>query len=142
MPLTELGGRRLWRCADTAVVRVHSVPDAASSNLPAALISMTTMNRMMEEERGQIGSIKALGYGNADAFFKYFGYAALATLIGSCLGAIIGFQFFPRVIFDAYSVIDRLPPLITAFYSGTFLQAVVFSLIATLGGVAIAAVRR
>ena len=58
--------------------------------LVAALISLTTMTRMVEEQRVQIGTMKALGYGKAAIAGKYIGYALIATLGGSIFGVLAG----------------------------------------------------
>ena len=73
--------------------------------LVAALISLTTMTRMVEEERTQIGTLKALGYGKASIAMKYLLYALLATLGGSIAGALFGQKFLPFVIIQAYGII-------------------------------------
>ena len=66
--------------------------------LVAALISLTTMTRMVEEERTQIGILKALGYGNASIVGKYLWYAILATLTGGVFGILIGEKILPYII--------------------------------------------
>ena len=66
--------------------------------LVAALISLTTMTRMVEEQRVQIGTMKALGYGKAAIAGKYIGYALIATLGGSIFGVLIGEKILPLVI--------------------------------------------
>lgn len=72
--------------------------------LVAALISLTTMTRMVEEQRTQIGTMKALGYGKFAIAFKYLGYAVLATAGGSIVGVLIGEKIFPWVIIKAYGI--------------------------------------
>lgn len=73
--------------------------------LVAALISLTTMTRMVEEERIQIGTLKALGYGKASIAGKYLCYAFLATLGGSVLGVLVGEKILPFIIIRAYGII-------------------------------------
>ena len=70
--------------------------------LVAALISLTTMTRMVEEQRVQIGTLKALGYSNMAIMKKYINYALLATIGGSIFGILIGEKLFPYVIISAY----------------------------------------
>lgn len=72
--------------------------------LVAALICMTTMNRMIEEQRTQIGVLKALGYGNASIMGKYLFYAGSAAAIGAVIGCIGGTWLFPKVIWTGYGI--------------------------------------
>ena len=72
--------------------------------LVAALICMTTMNRMIEEQRTQIGVLKALGYGNAAIMGKYLFYAGSAAVVGAVIGCVGGTWLFPRVIWTGYSI--------------------------------------
>ena len=72
--------------------------------LVAALISLTTMTRMVEEERTQIGTLKALGYERHSIAAKYLGYALLATVTGSLLGVLFGEKVFPYIIVNAYGI--------------------------------------
>lgn len=75
--------------------------------LVAALISLTTMTRMVEEERTQIGTLKALGYGNLSIVGKYLWYAILATLTGGIFGILIGEKILPFIIITAYKIMYR-----------------------------------
>lgn len=72
--------------------------------LVAALISLTTMNRMVEEQRTQIGTLKALGYKKSAIAAKYICYAFFATLLGSVLGMLIGEKIIPYIIITAYGI--------------------------------------
>ncbi|MDD3429172.1 MAG: FtsX-like permease family protein [Oscillospiraceae bacterium] len=81
--------------------------------LVAALVTVTTMTRMIEEQRTQIGTLKALGYSKMHIAFKYILYAGLASVGGSLFGLAVGFKLFPTVIYNAYSMMYALPPLIT-----------------------------
>ena len=83
--------------------------------LVAALVALTTMTRMVEEERIEIGTMKALGYRNGQIAFKYLFYAGAASVLGSAFGLLVGFQVFPIVIWNAYKMMYTLPPLITQF---------------------------
>ena len=78
----------------------------------AALVCLTTMTRMVDEQRASIGIYKALGYSNNDIAFKYVNYAALASIFGGLLGAIIGIRIFPKIIFDSWSMMYNLPPML------------------------------
>ena len=72
--------------------------------LVAALISLTTMTRMVEEQRTQIGTMKALGYGKASIASKYLSYAFLATAGGSVVGVLFGEKVLPYIIIQAYGI--------------------------------------
>lgn len=72
--------------------------------LVAALISLTTMTRMVEEQRTQIGTMKALGYNRFSIAGKYLGYATLATVAGCVLGVLFGEKVFPYIIIYAYGI--------------------------------------
>ena len=82
--------------------------------LVAALVSLTAMTRMVEEQRLQIGTLKALGYNDRTIAGKYFSYAMLATVSGSICGVLIGEIFLPRVIMQAYGMLyTGLPEYMT-----------------------------
>ena len=70
----------------------------------AALISLTSMTRMVEEQRGLIGTFKALGYSNLSISMKYVIYATFATVIGAVIGMNIGFQLLPRIVISLYQM--------------------------------------
>ena len=72
--------------------------------LIAALVCMTTMTRMVDEQRTQIGILKALGYSNASIAGKYLFYSGSAAFLGSIVGFLIGCKVFPAVIWDAYTM--------------------------------------
>lgn len=80
--------------------------------LVAGLVALTTMTRMVEEERTQIGVLKALGYSKSTIIAKYILYCGLASLLGSIVGQIVGFEVIPRVIWNAYGVIYHLPEFV------------------------------
>ncbi len=84
--------------------------------LVAALISLTSMTCMVEEQRMIIGTMKALGYSKVSIAGKYLGYALLATVGGSVLGVLIGEKLIPWVIVFAYSIIyPNLPEILTPY---------------------------
>lgn len=70
----------------------------------ATLISLTSMTRMVEEERTQIGTLKALGYSKIQIASKYIIYATLASIIGGFLGMCVGFVLLPKIIWMMYSM--------------------------------------
>lgn len=78
----------------------------------ATLISLTTMSRMVEEERVQIGTLKALGYNKMQIMSKYIIYSLLASLIGGVLGAIFGLEFFPRIIISMYQMMYDISEMV------------------------------
>ena len=105
--------------------------------LVAALISLTTMTRMVEEQRVQIGTMKALGYGKAAIAGKYIGYALIATLGGSIFGVLIGEKILPFIIIYAYMILYKhLPAILVPYHMSYALQAsgiaVACTLIATI----------
>ena len=73
--------------------------------LVAALVSLTTMTRMVEEQRQQIGTLKALGYSDGVIAFKYFAYAMLSTVSGALAGVVVGEKILPWVIMNAYGML-------------------------------------
>lgn len=79
--------------------------------LVAALVALTTMTRMVEEERLQIGTLKALGYGRGAIMWKYMFYALAASVLGSAAGLAVGIFLFPSVIWNAYTMMYTLPQL-------------------------------
>lgn len=81
----------------------------------ATLISLTTMTRMVEEERVQIGTLKALGYNKLQIMSKYIIYSLTASVIGGFLGAIFGLKFFPYVIITMYKMMYDITNLVIEF---------------------------
>lgn len=81
--------------------------------LVAALVVSTTMTRMVEEERLQIGTLKALGYTSGSIMAKYLFYALAASLAGTVFGLAVGFVAFPRVIWSAYEMMYWMPTIRT-----------------------------
>lgn len=80
--------------------------------LVAALVCLTTMTRMVEEQRSQIGTLKALGYTNGQIVYKYMFYALSATVLGALFGAAAGQKLFPFVIMKAYGMMYTMPELL------------------------------
>ena len=81
----------------------------------AALVALTSMTRMVEEDRMQIGTFKALGYGQGRIMSKYLIYCCLASIIGCVAGILIGFSLLPSIFWQAYGSLYTLPELILAF---------------------------
>lgn len=105
--------------------------------LVAALISLTSMTRMVEEQRIQIGTMKALGYSRSAIVSKYLGYALLATVGGSVIGVLIGEKVLPYIIIYAYGIMYQHIPEILVPYDWSYaiqasLAAVACTMLATL----------
>ena len=100
--------------------------------LVAALVALTTMTRMVEEQRVQIGTFKALGYNNAAIAMKYLLYAGTSTLLGSVLGLVVGMQLFPRILWNAYGIMYLLPEFYAPFRWDYGLLAFFSTLLCTL----------
>lgn len=102
----------------------------------AGLVCLTTMTRMVEEERGLIGTYKALGYGKATIALKYVIYAFLASLTGAVIGCAAGLRLFPYIIYESWNIIYQMPAI--KYTSHTILSVVavasliLVTLIATL----------
>lgn len=101
--------------------------------LVAALVCMTTMSRMVEEQRAQIGVFKALGYSGASIMNRYLFYSGSAALIGCILGYTIGSILFPAVIWMTYKLMYIHLPMKFVFDYGLFAMSVLVSLICTMG---------
>ncbi len=83
--------------------------------LVAALVALTTMTRLVEEERSQVGALKSLGYSSGAIAAKYLLYAAAASLTGSAVGLAVGMKLFPTIITKAYGILYDLPEVLTPF---------------------------
>ena len=100
--------------------------------LVAALISLTTMTRMVEEQRGQIGTLKALGYSKRDIMMKYICYALLATVGGSLFGVLVGEKLYPYVIIVAYKIMYvHIPQVLIPYHWGYGLTATAIAVACT-----------
>ena len=84
--------------------------------LIAALVCITTMTRMVEEERTQIGTLKALGYSNGVIIRKYLSYAGSAAVIGCGMGVLAGSVVFPIILWEAYGIILNITPEIILLF--------------------------
>lgn len=101
--------------------------------LVAALVCMTTMNRMVEEQRTQIGILKALGYGEATIMGKYMFYSGSAALIGCIIGYFGGTYIFPKVIWSTYRMMYELKEIHYIFNWKLAGIALVVSLVCSIG---------
>ena len=99
----------------------------------AALVCLTTMTRMVEEQRTQIGTIKAMGYGTGAIAAKFIIYGVTAALGGAVLGAAVGTTLIPWVIFTSYGIMYTLPALQIRIYWGLILIAGAAGVACTVG---------
>lgn len=81
----------------------------------AALVCITTMTRMVDEQRTQAGVLKALGYSNSAILSQYFLYAGTASLLGCVLGIAAGSYFLPKIIWHAYNIMYGFTGILYAF---------------------------
>ncbi len=100
--------------------------------LIAAMMCLATMTRMVEEERMQLGTLKALGYKENSILAKYYWYATIACVLGSAIGVVIGAVVFPKAINSAYAMMYCLPDVKIYFHWSYILIGTVFSLVSTL----------
>ena len=96
--------------SNSGIVQGISAVFPAFFLLIAALVCITTMTRMVEEERTQIGTLKALGYSNIAIVGKYLAYAGSAAILGCGLGVIGGSVVFPLILWEAYGVVMNITP--------------------------------
>ena len=99
----------------------------------AALVSLTTMTRMIEEERLLIGTYKALGFSKARILNKYLIYAGVASVIGAAIGIVIGFEVLPRVICYGYNTMYLMPKPKIHYYAKYIIISGGTALACTLG---------
>ena len=101
--------------------------------LVAALVCITTMNRMVEEQRTQIGVLKAIGYGEGQVMSKYLTYSGMASVIGCVVGFLLGTWVFPRVIWAAYGIMYKAEALVYVFDWKLAVIALAVSLLCSMG---------
>lgn len=91
--------------------------------LVAALVCMTTMTRMVDEQRNEMGTLKALGYSRWQISAKYLIYAGSASIIGSIIGCVLGMYIFPLIIYNAWNIMYNLDAIKFRFQPGLMLMA-------------------
>lgn len=101
--------------------------------LVAVLICLTTMTRMVEEKRTEIGTLKALGYTDLEIARKYIIYAALASIVGATIGTIVGSTIIPYIINDAYRGMFDIPNIQLQVYPLEIIQSFAISILCTVG---------
>ena len=93
--------------------------------LVAALVCITTMTRMIDEERTQIGTLKALGYSNGAIIGKYLLYAGSGAVIGCGLGVVVGSIAFPKILWETYKIMLHVTPDVELTFNWWLCGAVV-----------------
>ena len=101
--------------------------------LVAALACLTTMTRMVDEQRTQIGCLKALGYTRGAISVKYIGYAFAASFFGGIVGAVLGCIIIPLVIYNAWGIMYTLPAMSFLFQPGICVLAILAAVACTTG---------
>ncbi len=119
--------------ADAGIVEAIAQVFPVFFFLIAALVCSTTMTRMVNEERGQIASLRAMGYGTGAVMSKYLIYAALSAGTGAVIGYFGGCVLFPLVIWNAYSTMYGFGSLILAFSARIFLITFAASMLCSVG---------
>ena len=106
----------------------------------AVLISLTSMTRMIEEERIEIGTLKALGYTNIQIISKYIIYSLLACIIGGTLGMVVGLYLLPNIVWALYSMIYNIPKFYCSFRFDIGLLGIIISFICIGGATVLVAI--
>ena len=105
----------------------------------ATLVSLTTMTRMVDEKRTEMGTLKALGFGRWSIASQYMIYSIGACILGGLFGCIVGFKLFPYVILSAYAILYKIPDIQLPFRSDIATTAIITivccTCIATIGAV-------
>ena len=99
----------------------------------AALICLTTMTRMVEENRIEIGTLKAIGYTDFEISKKFIVYSAISSLAGCTLGILVGSSILPYIISEAYSSSFTLPDVMIKYYPSYIIESIIVSLLCTVG---------
>ena len=91
----------------------------------ATLVSLTTMTRMVDEKRTEMGTLKALGFGGWNIASQYMLYSISACILGGLFGCIVGFKLFPYVILNAYSILYKIPDIRLPFRNDIATTAII-----------------
>lgn len=100
--------------------------------LVAALVSLTTMTRMVDEERSQMGTLRAIGYSKSSVIFKYVLYALLASILGSIIGTILFYKLIPILVGYCYNIFYDMPSINATMQINYALFSLVFSILSTV----------
>ena len=109
--------------------------------LVAALVCMTTMTRMVDEQRGEMGTLKALGYSKGQIAMKYLLYAGSASVLGSILGCAVGMYVFPMIIYSAWNIMYNLEAIQFRFQPALMLFASLSVTLVVLGAALLSIIR-
>ncbi|MDO4354940.1 MAG: FtsX-like permease family protein [Clostridia bacterium] len=118
---------------DTSVVEGLAKVFPVFFFLVAALVCTTTMTRMVDEQRTQIGTLKALGYSNGAIARKYMGYSGSAALLGCVAGYFIGIHLFPYAVWNAYQMLYKFSDILYLYDWGLFGLSLAASLLCSVG---------
>lgn len=99
----------------------------------AVLVTLSTVSRMIDESRAQIGVYKALGYSSMTSAMKFVGFTGFAWFFGSVFGVLIGFYFIPAMIYNAYRIMYQTPELVDGIVFSYAWLPLVFSFVASVG---------
>lgn len=99
----------------------------------AILVSLISMNRMIEDDRGELGTLKSLGFSNRKILFKYFIFAFTATIIGGVIGSILGLIIIPSLIFKIYKILFTIPNFYLSLNLKYTLLGIIISFICVCG---------
>ncbi len=100
--------------------------------LVAALVSLTTMTRMVDEERIGMGTLRAIGYSKSSVIFKYVLYALLASILGSIIGTILFYKLIPMLVGYCYNIFYDMPSINATMQINYALFSLVFSILSTV----------
>ena len=101
--------------------------------LVSILISLISMNRMVEDDRGEIGTLKSLGFSNVRIMNKYLLFSLLATIIGTIIGSVLGTIIIPKMIYEIYKILFSLPSLNLCINKSSILIGFIVSLVCVCG---------
>ena len=107
----------------------------------AVLISLTSMTRMIEEERIEIGTLKSLGYTNTQIIYKYIMYSFLACVIGGVLGMSVGFYVLPTIVWSLYSLLYTIPHFYISYKFGIGITGIAIAFLCIGGATLIVAIK-
>ena len=107
----------------------------------ATLISLTSMTRMVEEQRQQIGTLKALGYTKYQISMKYILYASLATILGGVVGMIVCFYILPKIIWMMYDMMYDIPNFVIEFNTSIALLGLGCAILCIVGATIYACIK-
>ena len=108
----------------------------------ATLMSLTSMTRMIDEQRTEIGTLKALGYSKLQISGKYILYSAFATLLGSILGSVLGYMVIPTIVITAYLALYNLPPSSIVYDYNIIIAGMLVALFCIVGGAVYSSYRK